>query len=76
MRKKDALAYYDDNGAALGRAIGVTRVTVHEWPPVIPLEPARALEIVTQGDLKVDESLYPRLKLAKRLLQQRLRVAA
>lgn len=71
MRKKDALTYFQGNGAALGRAIGVTRVTVHEWPAIIPLEPARALEIVTQGDLKIDESLYPRLKLAKRLLAQR-----
>lgn len=72
MRKKDALAYFQGNGAALGRAIDVTRVTVHEWPAVIPLEPARALEIVTEGKLKVNESLYPRLKLAKRLLAERL----
>jgi hypothetical protein len=76
MRKKDALAYFGNNGAALGRAINVSRVTVHEWPPVIPLEPARALEIVTQGELKINESLYPRLKLAKRLLLLRQRAAA
>jgi hypothetical protein len=64
MRKADALAYYQGNAAALGRAVGVTRMTVHNWPEVIPLEPARALEIVTGGALEVNESLYPRLAAA------------
>lgn len=71
MKKSRALAYYDGNHAALGRAIGVTRVTVHAWPPVIPLEPARALEIVTAGALQVDETLYPRLVLARQLVRKR-----
>lgn len=70
MRKKDALAHFDGNGARLGRAIGVTRVTVSEWPDVIPLEPARALEIVTGGKLKVNESLYERLRTARKLARQ------
>lgn len=64
MRKADALAYYDGNAARLGRAVGVTRATVHAWPDVLPLEPARALEIVTNRALRVDESLYPRLRAA------------
>ena len=70
MLKKDALAYFRGNGAALGRAIGVTRVTVHQWPDVVPLEPARALEIVTRGAVKVNESLYERLRLAKVALRK------
>lgn len=64
MRKSDVLAYYENNQSAAGRAIGVTRATVNNWPDVVPLEPARAYEIVTLGILKVQETLYPRLKLA------------
>lgn len=82
MRKSTALAHFQGNGAALGRAVGVGRQTVMNWPEVIPLEPARALEIVTFGKLAVDERLYPRLALAlknarikKRELKQQLRQA-
>jgi hypothetical protein len=70
MRKKTALRHFGGNAAALGRSIGVTRVTVRQWPHVIPLEPARALEIVTHGKVRVIEQLYPRLRLARRMARE------
>jgi transcriptional repressor of cell division inhibition gene dicB len=70
MRKDDAIAFFDGNQSAVARAIGVTRATVNNWPPVIPYEPARALEIATEGKLRVRESLYPRLRKARQILSR------
>lgn len=73
MRKSDALAYYGKNQSELARALRITRASVNGWPDVVPLEPARALEIITSKSkrkLRVDESLYPRLVVAREILSE------
>lgn len=59
MRKTDVLAYYDKNGAAAARAVGVTRSAFHQWPELIPEVWAHRYERVTVGGLKVDPTDYP-----------------
>ena len=54
--------------AGVAKAIGISRASVNNWPKVVPYDKARALEIVTYGALKVDESLYPVLRVARDLL--------
>lgn len=71
MRKAEVLAYYDGNQSSVARALHITRASVNGWPAIVPLEPARALEILTSKSkrkLRVDESLYPRLRLAREIL--------
>ncbi len=58
MRKSDVLSYYDDNGAAVARAIGYTRSAVQQWPEIVPEAAAYRLQDATNGDLKVDPALY------------------
>lgn len=58
MRKVDVLAHYENNGAAVARAIGVTRSAVQQWPEVIPEAMAYRLERATDGALKVDPTVY------------------
>jgi hypothetical protein len=59
MRKADVLKHYDDNAAAAGRAVGVTRSAVQQWPETIPEVWAYRYERVTEGALKVDPESYP-----------------
>jgi len=59
MRKSDVLAYYDGNGAAAARAVGVTRSAFHQWPELIPEVWAHRYERVTGSGLKVDPANYP-----------------
>ena len=70
MRKADAIAFFGNNQSAVARAIGITRASVNGWPEIVPLEAARAIEIVTHGKLRVNESLYARLRAARRLARQ------
>jgi ribosomal protein L14 len=58
MLKSAVLAFFDNNGAAVARAIGVTRSAVNQWPPVIPEAMAYRVQEATQGALKVDATLY------------------
>jgi transcriptional repressor of cell division inhibition gene dicB len=58
MRKDDVLAYYDGNRAKAGRAVGVSRSAVQQWPDIIPEAMAYRFERVTGGRLKVDPSVY------------------
>lgn len=59
MRKADVLKYYDGNAAAAGRAVGVTRSAVQQWPDPIPEVWAHRYERVTDGGLAFDPSFYP-----------------
>lgn len=71
MRKADALAFFDDNQAELARALDITRATVCNWPDVIPHDKARAIEILTRGKVRIDESLYPSIKRAREIVSHR-----
>lgn len=58
MRKSDVLAHFKGNQSAVARAINITRASVNQWGPVIPMDKALRLQAATEGKLKFDESLY------------------
>lgn len=58
MNKSAALTHFDGNGAALARAIGITRSAVNQWPDIVPEAMAYRLQAATGGKLKVDPSVY------------------
>lgn len=60
MRKADVLAYWNGNGAAVARAIGVTRSAVQQWPEIIPEAMAYRVQDASNGDLPVDPLVYRR----------------
>lgn len=41
MTKQEALSWFDGNGAALGRALGITRYAVWKWPDDQPIPALR-----------------------------------
>lgn len=45
ITKAEALAAYDNNGAELGRALGITRQAVYAWPPEGPIPQEHALKL-------------------------------
>lgn len=69
MKSKHAIRHFGTQ-AAVAAVLGLSRAAVNKWADVVPLESARALEILTGGDLKVDESLYPALLRAERITEQ------
>jgi hypothetical protein len=62
MYKADAFKHFDNNGAAIARALGLTRTAPQQWPEVVPFDKAYALQLVTRGKLKIDRSLYPQFQ--------------
>lgn len=51
MRKDDAIKYFG-NAAALARALGISRQSVHDWDDEVPEGRAYQLEVLTNGALK------------------------
>lgn len=45
ITKAEALAAYDNNGAELGRALGITRQAVYAWPHEGPIPQEHALKL-------------------------------
>lgn len=60
MRTRDVLKHFGGNGAAVARALGITRGAVALWGKTVPEGSAYKLESVTGGVLKVDPALYPK----------------
>lgn len=61
MKKDDVLEYFGNNGAAVARALGVTKSAVSQWKDIIPEAMAYRVERYTEGTegaLTVDPSLY------------------
>lgn len=58
MYKSVVLAYWNHNGAAVARAIGITKSAVSQWKEIIPEAMAYRVEKATKGKLKVDPSVY------------------
>lgn len=53
MTKDQALAHFDRNQSALGRALGVDQSTVNKWRRIPHLRQLQ-LEALTDGKLKAD----------------------
>ena len=75
MRKQDVLNFFDHNGAAVAKALGITRVAVNLWPDdgLIPELRARQLHEITNGKLRFRPELYQRAEQLRS--QTKLRVA-
>jgi hypothetical protein len=56
MKKTDAIRHFGSQ-AALARALGIKRASVHSWGEEIPLDRQCQLEVVTDGKLRADRAL-------------------
>lgn len=50
MRKKDAIRHFGSS-AALARALGISRQSIHDWDDEVPEGRQWQLEVVTNGAL-------------------------
>ncbi len=66
MLKTAAIEHYK-GAPAVARALDISEAAVYQWPEVVPLESALALEILTEGRLPVERRLYDKLKRATRI---------
>ena len=57
MQKSDVIAHFGSM-AATGRALGLTRGAISNWPELVPRGSAYQVEVVTGGKLKVDPADY------------------
>lgn len=57
MLKSDVIAFFGSM-AATGRALGITKGAVSNWPDIVPRGSAYQVEVVTKGELRVDPSVY------------------
>jgi hypothetical protein len=57
MKTEDAIRHFT-NRASIAKALGISRVAVSKWGETVPVESAKALEIRTNGRLRVDWALY------------------
>lgn len=62
MLTKTALRHFDGSQAAMARALGISSAAVSKWGDIVPFESATALEILTDGVLRVDQRKYPRIQ--------------
>lgn len=68
MRKADVIKHFKTQTAAAA-ALDVSVSAISQWDEVVPVESAKALELLTHSSLKVDWSLYPATKRALRELR-------
>lgn len=66
MRKADAVIYFG-NQAKFAEEIDRAQSTVSEYGDVLPLNIALLVEKLSEGNLKVDYSLYKDIELPPRL---------
>lgn len=57
MKTKDAVTYFGTK-TALARALGTQKSAISNWGEIVPRGRAFELEVITQGKLKVDRTLY------------------
>jgi len=61
MRKDDVLAYFGGpkkSQTKTAAALGVTKSAVNQWPDPIPLKQAIKANARSNGDLRLDMSVY------------------
>lgn len=57
MRTTDAFQHFD-SPSAVASALGISRAAVSKWRDVVPYASAKRLVELTDGALRIDESLY------------------
>lgn len=58
MKTKHAIDHWG-NRKRVAEALGLSRQAVYAWGEIVPLEAALALEVRSEGQLKVNPKLYP-----------------
>lgn len=63
MKTQDAIEYFEKKHKKgprlhMARALGITSGAISQWGDVVPKLQAYELAELTNGDLKVDQSLY------------------
>lgn len=66
MRTKDAIEHFG-TAAALARALGISRQSVHDWGDIVPEGRAYQIEVLTVGALKAPR---PEIQEARTALAQ------
>jgi DNA-binding transcriptional regulator YdaS (Cro superfamily) len=56
MRTEDAIKHFG-SAAALARALGISRQSVHDWGACVPEGRAYQIEVLTSGALKAQRPL-------------------
>lgn len=54
LTKQQAIGIFDGNGAALGRALGLSRARISQWPPVLE---QRETDLVVGAAVRLGKSL-------------------
>jgi hypothetical protein len=67
---KDAAINYYKGVPQVAQALDISEAAVYQWPEIVPLESAMALEMLTNGALPVDRKRYPKMKRAALLLKR------
>lgn len=65
MLTKDAIKFFG-NQNRIALRLGISRAAVSKWGKVVPMKSATALEILSDGAVKVDFKQYPALRRAIR----------
>lgn len=60
--KKDIAVKHFESQVALAQALGIRPQAVSKWGDVVPKGAAYQLQVITGGLLRVDESLYAKVK--------------
>lgn len=65
MRKQDVIDHFGD-GPKTAEALEITKQAVQGWGEIVPRGIAYEVEVITDGKLRVDRSVYRELKAAKK----------
>lgn len=65
MLTKDAIDFFG-NQNRIALRLGISRAAVSKWGKVVPMKSAAALEILSEGAVKVDPKQYAMLRRAIR----------
>jgi hypothetical protein len=57
MHRETVIAYFG-SASQVAQFLNISRAAVAKWPDIIPEGSAYKLEVMTDGNLKVDPSLY------------------
>ncbi len=61
MKKETAVAHFKGE-IELAAVLGISRQAVNKWVDLVPKGTAYKLQVITGGHLRVDESLYTKVK--------------
>ena len=70
MLKSDVIEFYGGKKACVARALGISRQAINGWKEVVPRQSALELQLLTGGQLKIDQALYQKKVCLKKQKQK------